>query len=182
MGLICARSFVLSNLPCILNQRKIPSVKTSVKWRSIYWTFLTEIFIWECWKWCFRASRLKNFGGPPSILRLCPWQTAMWSKIPMRYYPKVGEKNCLLFKPFSEFVIKSLNANNFLLLYARVFVVVCLSRQVYHDQAEDDKRRYLEELSAYQQSGAYQAFLKRQQSKKLKDLGKFLLLLSFSFC
>lgn len=44
-------------------------------------------------------------------------------------------------------------------------------KQVYHDQAEDDKRRYLEELSAYQQSGAYQAFLKRQQSKKLKDLG-----------
>ena len=27
--------------------------------------FLTEIFIWECWKWCFRASRLQKFRGTP---------------------------------------------------------------------------------------------------------------------
>ena len=32
----------------------------------------------------------KNFGGPPSILGLCPRLTAMRSKILMKYCPKVG--------------------------------------------------------------------------------------------
>ena len=28
-------------------------------------SFLTEIFIWECWKWCFRVSRWRKFRATP---------------------------------------------------------------------------------------------------------------------
>ena len=47
--------------------------------------FFTEIFIWECWKWCFKVAR-----GPLSILGLRPRLTTMRSKILTRYCPKVG--------------------------------------------------------------------------------------------
>ncbi|XP_066278278.1 high mobility group protein 20A-like isoform X2 [Branchiostoma lanceolatum] len=43
-------------------------------------------------------------------------------------------------------------------------------KQKYLDAAEVDKRRYIEELKAYQQSEAYQSWLKRQAAKKLKCL------------
>ena len=73
--------------------KRSPAHSPSVKWRP----FLTEIFIWECWKWCFRASRSQQFRCSPSILGLRPRLTAMRSKIPMRYCPKVGhsEKACI---------------------------------------------------------------------------------------
>ncbi|XP_078260543.1 uncharacterized protein LOC144596206 isoform X2 [Rhinoraja longicauda] len=40
----------------------------------------------------------------------------------------------------------------------------------YIDEAEKDKRRYIEELKAYQNSEAYQAFLKRRAMNKIKKL------------
>ena len=36
------------------------NVKTSLKW-LMYRAFLTEIFVWECWKWCSMASRFLRF-------------------------------------------------------------------------------------------------------------------------
>ncbi|XP_069782058.1 SWI/SNF-related matrix-associated actin-dependent regulator of chromatin subfamily E member 1-like isoform X2 [Narcine bancroftii] len=41
-------------------------------------------------------------------------------------------------------------------------------KQKYIDEAEKDKRRYIEELKAYQNSEAYQAFLKRRALNKVK--------------
>lgn len=38
------------------------------------------------------------------------------------------------------------------------------------DEAEEDKKRYIEELKIYQQSEQYQAFIKRQSAKKLKSI------------
>ncbi|XP_078066333.1 SWI/SNF-related matrix-associated actin-dependent regulator of chromatin subfamily E member 1-related-like isoform X3 [Mustelus asterias] len=43
-------------------------------------------------------------------------------------------------------------------------------KQKYIDEAEKDKRRYIEELKAYQNSEAYQAFLKRRAMNKVKNL------------
>ncbi|XP_067900312.1 uncharacterized protein [Heterodontus francisci] len=43
-------------------------------------------------------------------------------------------------------------------------------KQKYIDEAEKDKRRYIEELKAYQNSEAYQAFLKRRAMNKVKSL------------
>uniref|UniRef100_UPI00398EC8D2 high mobility group protein 20A-like isoform X1 n=2 Tax=Pristiophorus japonicus TaxID=55135 RepID=UPI00398EC8D2 len=43
-------------------------------------------------------------------------------------------------------------------------------KQNYIDEAEKDKRRYIEELKAYQNSEAYQAFLKRRAMNKIKNL------------
>ncbi|XP_070540817.1 high mobility group protein 20A-like [Ptychodera flava] len=40
-------------------------------------------------------------------------------------------------------------------------------KQKYVEEAENDKKRYIDELKAYQQTEAYQAFLKRQAAKKL---------------
>lgn len=42
--------------------------------------------------------------------------------------------------------------------------------QKYLDEAEEDKKRYIEELKIYQQSEQYQAFIKRQSAKKLKSI------------
>ncbi|XP_006817909.1 uncharacterized protein LOC100373324 [Saccoglossus kowalevskii] len=42
-------------------------------------------------------------------------------------------------------------------------------KQKYVEEAENDKKRYIDELKAYQQTEAYQAFLKRQAAKKLND-------------
>lgn len=44
------------------------------------------------------------------------------------------------------------------------------SGQKYIDEAEKDKCRYIEELKAYQNSEAYQAFLKRRAINKVKKL------------
>ena len=61
----------------------------------------------------------------------------------------------------------------------------------YLDEAEDDKKRYIEELKIYQQSEQYQAFMKRQSAKKLKNIvGKtifyclsiYLFLLGYIYC
>jgi hypothetical protein len=42
------------------------------------------------------------------------------------------------------------------------------------DEAENDKKRYIEELKAYQQSEKYQAFVKRQAVKRAKQVdGKY---------
>ncbi|XP_048466375.1 FACT complex subunit SSRP1-like [Rhincodon typus] len=43
-------------------------------------------------------------------------------------------------------------------------------KQKYIDEAEKDKQRYIEELKAYQNSEAYQAFLKRRAMNKVKNL------------
>lgn len=43
-------------------------------------------------------------------------------------------------------------------------------KQKYLDEAEEDKKRYIEELKIYQQSEQYQAFIKRQSAKKLKSI------------
>uniref|UniRef100_A0A4W3GIM1 High mobility group protein 20A-like n=1 Tax=Callorhinchus milii TaxID=7868 RepID=A0A4W3GIM1_CALMI len=43
-------------------------------------------------------------------------------------------------------------------------------KQKYIDEAEKDKKRYIEELKAYQNSEAYQAFLKRRAISKVKNL------------
>ncbi|KAJ7336546.1 hypothetical protein OS493_011759 [Desmophyllum pertusum] len=43
-------------------------------------------------------------------------------------------------------------------------------KQKYLDEAEDDKKRYIEELKIYQQSEQYQAFMKRQSAKKIKNI------------
>ncbi|XP_067828418.1 SWI/SNF-related matrix-associated actin-dependent regulator of chromatin subfamily E member 1-like isoform X2 [Heptranchias perlo] len=43
-------------------------------------------------------------------------------------------------------------------------------KQKYINEAEKDKRRYIEELKAYQNSEAYQAFLKRRAINKVKNL------------
>ena len=40
--------------------------------------------------------------------------------------------------------------------------------QVYLDEAEKDKERYLKELEAYHQTEAYKLFVKKQQEKKKK--------------
>ena len=40
----------------------------------------------------------------------------------------------------------------------------------YLDEAEEDKKRYIEELKIYQQSEQYQAFMKRQNAKKIKTI------------
>ena len=40
----------------------------------------------------------------------------------------------------------------------------------YLDEAEEDKKRYIEELKIYQQSAQYQAFVKRQSAKKMKNI------------
>ncbi|XP_059494464.1 uncharacterized protein LOC125451657 isoform X2 [Stegostoma tigrinum] len=42
-------------------------------------------------------------------------------------------------------------------------------KQKYIDEAEKDKQRYIEELKAYQNSEAYQAFLKRRAMNKVKN-------------
>ena len=42
--------------------------------------------------------------------------------------------------------------------------------QKYLDEAEEDKKRYIEELKIYQQSEQYQAFMKRQTAKKMKGI------------
>lgn len=43
-------------------------------------------------------------------------------------------------------------------------------KQKYLDEAEEDKKRYIEELKIYQQSEQYQAFMKRQSAKKIKGI------------
>lgn len=43
-------------------------------------------------------------------------------------------------------------------------------KQKYLDEAEEDKKRYIEELKIYQQSEQYQAFMKRQSAKKMKGI------------
>lgn len=43
-------------------------------------------------------------------------------------------------------------------------------KQKYLDEAEEDKKRYIEELKIYQQSEQYQAFMKRQSAKKVKTI------------
>jgi len=43
-------------------------------------------------------------------------------------------------------------------------------KQKYLDEAEEDKKRYIEELKIYQQSEQYQAFMKRQNAKKIKNI------------
>lgn len=43
-------------------------------------------------------------------------------------------------------------------------------KQKYLDEAEEDKKRYIEELKIYQQSEQYQAFMKRQTAKKMKGI------------
>ncbi|XP_078358790.1 uncharacterized protein LOC144643411 isoform X2 [Oculina patagonica] len=43
-------------------------------------------------------------------------------------------------------------------------------KQKYLDEAEEDKKRYIEELKIYQQSEQYQAFMKRQSAKKIKTI------------
>ena len=60
------------------------------------------------------------------------------------------------------------------------FVFVCLflcsffhflgEIKKYLDEAEEDKKRYIEELKIYQQSEQYQAFMKRQNAKKIKNI------------
>ena len=47
---------------------------------------------------------------------------------------------------------------------------VSIQSQKYLDEAEEDKKRYVEELKAYQQSEQYQAFIKRQTAKRSKQL------------
>ena len=42
--------------------------------------------------------------------------------------------------------------------------------QKYFAAAENDKKRYIEELKAYQQTETYQALIKRQLAKKLKNI------------
>ncbi|KAK3706772.1 hypothetical protein QZH41_015341 [Actinostola sp. cb2023] len=43
-------------------------------------------------------------------------------------------------------------------------------KQKFLDEAENDKKRYIEELKAYQQSEKYQAFVKRQEAKRVKPV------------
>lgn len=43
-------------------------------------------------------------------------------------------------------------------------------KQVYFEEAEKDKERYMKELEQYQQTEAYKIFTKKQQEKKRKDL------------
>ncbi|XP_020606958.1 high mobility group protein 20A-like [Orbicella faveolata] len=43
-------------------------------------------------------------------------------------------------------------------------------KQKYLDEAEEDKKRYIEELKIYQQSEQYQAFMKSQNAKKIKTI------------
>ena len=51
----------------------------------------------------------------------------------------------------------------------------CGEMKKYLDEAEEDKKRYIEELKIYQQSEQYQAFMKRQSAKKVKTIvGKIL--------
>jgi len=45
-----------------------------------------------------------------------------------------------------------------------------LNLKKYLDEAEEDKKRYIEELKIYQQSEQYQAFMKRQNAKKIKTI------------
>ena len=53
--------------------------------------------------------------------------------------------------------------------------VSCGEMKKYLDEAEEDKKRYIEELKIYQQSEQYQAFMKRQSAKKVKTIvGKIL--------
>lgn len=48
--------------------------------------------------------------------------------------------------------------------------VSCVEMKKYLDEAEEDKKRYIEELKIYQQSEQYQAFMKRQSAKKVKTI------------
>lgn len=51
------------------------------------------------------------------------------------------------------------------------FVLTCFGiLKKYLDEAEEDKKRYIEELKIYQQSEQYQAFMKRQSAKKIKTI------------
>lgn len=52
----------------------------------------------------------------------------------------------------------------------KAFVSFIWNVQKYLDEAEEDKKRYIEELKIYQQSEQYQAFIKRQSAKKLKSI------------
>ena len=58
------------------------------------------------------------------------------------------------------------------------YSIICFScgeMKKYLDEAEEDKKRYIEELKIYQQSEQYQAFMKRQSAKKVKTIvGKIL--------
>lgn len=55
------------------------------------------------------------------------------------------------------------------------FFFSCGEMKKYLDEAEEDKKRYIEELKIYQQSEQYQAFMKRQSAKKVKTIvGKIL--------
>ena len=51
-----------------------------------------------------------------------------------------------------------------------ISVLFFLNIQKYLDEAEEDKKRYIEELKIYQQSEQYQAFIKRQSAKKIKSI------------
>lgn len=67
-----------------------------------------------------------------------------------------------------------LNPTFILILLFFVFFS-CGEMKKYLDEAEEDKKRYIEELKIYQQSEQYQAFMKRQSAKKVKTIvGKIL--------
>lgn len=51
-----------------------------------------------------------------------------------------------------------------------ILVFFVAEMQKYLDEAEEDKKRYIEELKIYQQSEQYQAFMKRQNAKKMKGI------------
>ena len=58
--------------------------------------FSLEIFIFVWYMYVNNSTAscgLKNLGGPPSVLGLRPRLTAMRSKIPTRYCPKVGHSD-----------------------------------------------------------------------------------------